>query len=192
MAIPHGIRAVPTEGTRFRTTSSLLTKDNYTAWSGKMKALLLVNRVWDLVSGKRTRPNPAPAAIGAFGIDSNQDATMRQTKNWMISTMLTTKQHVFLLNLSPTRKFFQSPLSLKILPLFGTSFNKKSQDGPKWAKKSLKWPSYNSSMSRRKQQMKPSRGSRPLSRSVLNKVSLSMITYWNACFSLSQMIATPT
>ena len=36
------------------------------------KALLLVNRFWDLVSGKRTRPNPAPAAIGAFGIDSNQ------------------------------------------------------------------------------------------------------------------------
>ena len=67
MAIHHGIRAVPTEGTRFRTTSSLLTRDNYTAWSAKMKALLLVNRVWDLVSGKRTRPNLAPAAIIAFG-----------------------------------------------------------------------------------------------------------------------------
>ena len=61
--------------------SSLLTKDNYTTWSGKMKALLLVNRVWDLVSGKRTRPNPAPAAIGAFGIDSNQDAIDAANKN---------------------------------------------------------------------------------------------------------------
>ena len=40
-----------------------------------MKALLLVNRVWDLVPGKRTRPNPAPAAIVAFGAgNSNQDA----------------------------------------------------------------------------------------------------------------------
>ena len=67
MAIQHGIRAVPTKGTRFRTTSGLLTKDNYTPWSDKMKALLLVNRVWDLVSGKRTCPNPAPAAIVAFG-----------------------------------------------------------------------------------------------------------------------------
>ena len=67
MAIVHIIRAVPIEGTRFRTSSSLLTKDNYTTWSGKMKALLLVNRVGDLVSSKRTRPNPAPAAIVAFG-----------------------------------------------------------------------------------------------------------------------------
>ena len=34
-----------------------------------------MNRVWDLVSGKRTRPNPAPAAIIAFGTgNSNQDA----------------------------------------------------------------------------------------------------------------------
>ena len=63
MSIAHGIRAVSNEGTRFRTTSSLLTKDNYTAWSSKMKALLLVNRVWDLVSGKRIRPNPPPALV---------------------------------------------------------------------------------------------------------------------------------
>ena len=75
MSIPHGIRAVSNEGTQFRTTSSLLTKDNYTAGSGKMKALLLVNRVWDLVLGKRIRSNPAPAAIVAFGArNTNQDA----------------------------------------------------------------------------------------------------------------------
>ena len=34
-----------------------------------MKALLLVNRVWDLVSGKRVRPNQAPAeTVDAAGI----------------------------------------------------------------------------------------------------------------------------
>ena len=38
-----------------------------------MKALLLVNRVWDLVSGKRTRPNPAPALVFGEG-GTNQDA----------------------------------------------------------------------------------------------------------------------
>ena len=67
MSIQHGIRAVSNEGTRFRTSSSLLTKNNYTAWSGKMKALLLVNRVWDLVSGTRRRPNPAPDPVIVFG-----------------------------------------------------------------------------------------------------------------------------
>ena len=37
-----------------------------------MKALLLVNRVWDLVSGKRVRPNPAPAEIVAAAGIVNQ------------------------------------------------------------------------------------------------------------------------
>ena len=82
MAIPHGIRAILIEGTRFSWTSSLLTKGNYTTWSGKMKALLLVNRVGDLVSSKRTRPNPAPAAIIAFGTgNSNQDVVDAANKN---------------------------------------------------------------------------------------------------------------
>ena len=42
---------------------SMLTKDNYAAWSIKMRTLLLFNEVWDLVTVTRVRPDPAPAAI---------------------------------------------------------------------------------------------------------------------------------
>ena len=73
MSIQHGIRVVPHEGTRFRIVSSLLSKDNYTAWSKKMKISLLVHRVWDLVSGKRMHPNPAPALVFGEGV-TQQDA----------------------------------------------------------------------------------------------------------------------
>ena len=38
-----------------------------------MKAVLLVNRVWDVVSGRRTRPNPAPALVFGEGV-TNQPA----------------------------------------------------------------------------------------------------------------------
>ena len=39
----------------------------------KMKAVLLVNRVWDVVSGRCTRPNPAPALVFGEGV-TNQPA----------------------------------------------------------------------------------------------------------------------
>ena len=54
MSIQHGIKAVSNEGTRFKATGSLLTKDNYMAWSSKMNQLMIAHRVWDLVSGNRT------------------------------------------------------------------------------------------------------------------------------------------
>ena len=44
-----------------------------------MKALLLVNRVWDLVSGKRIRPNPPPALVFGEGV-TNQAAIDEATK----------------------------------------------------------------------------------------------------------------
>ena len=67
MNIPHGIRAASSDGARFTSMGSVLTKDNYTAWSSKMKTVLLVNRVWDLVMGTRVRPDPARAAIVVVG-----------------------------------------------------------------------------------------------------------------------------
>ena len=87
MSIPHGIRAVSNEGTRFRTTSSLLTKDNYTSWSSKMKALLPVHIVWDLVSGRRTRPNPVPALVFGEGVINQAaiDAVRAQCVNCVIA-----------------------------------------------------------------------------------------------------------
>ena len=63
MNIPHGFRAASSEGARFTSMGSVLTKDNYTAWSSEMKTMLLVNRVWDPVMGTRNRPDPAPAAV---------------------------------------------------------------------------------------------------------------------------------
>ena len=33
-----------------------------------MKQLLLAHRLWDLVSGKRIRPNAAPEPVGTFGV----------------------------------------------------------------------------------------------------------------------------
>ena len=58
MSIEHGIRAVPPEGTRFKSTTYALKADNYTAWSCRMKAVSIVNNVWDSVDGSRTRPPP--------------------------------------------------------------------------------------------------------------------------------------
>ena len=67
MNISHGIRAPSSEGGRITGMDSLLTNSNYGAWSIKMKAMLLVNRVWDLVMGTRVRPNPAPPAVVVAG-----------------------------------------------------------------------------------------------------------------------------
>ena len=41
-----------------------------------MKALLLLNRVWDLVLGKRIRPNPALAENVAFGAGFTNQAAI--------------------------------------------------------------------------------------------------------------------
>ena len=67
MNISHGIRAPSSEGGRITGMGSQLSNSNYGAWSIKMKAMLLVNRVWDLVMGTRVRPNPAPTAVIVFG-----------------------------------------------------------------------------------------------------------------------------
>ena len=39
-----------------------------------MKQLLLAHRVWDLVSGKRIRPNAAPEPVGTFGAPPTNQA----------------------------------------------------------------------------------------------------------------------
>ena len=78
MSIQHGIRAVPSEGTRFRATSNQLSKDNYTQWSGRLQGILLVNRVWDLVSETRLRPMRPPALI--FGQEGPTPAAVDEAK----------------------------------------------------------------------------------------------------------------
>ena len=67
MNIQHGIGAPSSEGGRITGMGILLANSNYGAWSIKMKAMLLVNRVWDLVTGTRIRPNPTPEAVVVFG-----------------------------------------------------------------------------------------------------------------------------
>ena len=59
MSILHGIRAVSSEGTRFRATSNQLNKDNYSQWSARLKGILMVNKVWDIVNEDRVKP-PQP------------------------------------------------------------------------------------------------------------------------------------
>ena len=61
MSIQHGIRAVSSEGTIFRATSNQLNKDNYSQWSARLKGILMVNEVWDIVNEDRIRP-PRPRA----------------------------------------------------------------------------------------------------------------------------------
>ena len=61
MSIPHGIRAVSFEGTRFRATSNQLNKDNYSQCSARLKGILMVNKVWDIVNEDRIKP-PRPEA----------------------------------------------------------------------------------------------------------------------------------
>ena len=56
MSISHGIRAVPSEGTRFRATSNQLNKDNYSQWSARLRGILTVNKVWDIVNEDRVKP----------------------------------------------------------------------------------------------------------------------------------------
>ena len=65
MSIPHGIRAVSSEGTRFRATSNQLNKDNYSQWSARLKGILMVNKVWDIVNEQRVRSSrPAVHELG--------------------------------------------------------------------------------------------------------------------------------
>ena len=59
MSILHGIRAVSFEGTRFRATSNQLNKDNYSQWSARLKGILMVNKVRDIVNEDRVKP-PQP------------------------------------------------------------------------------------------------------------------------------------
>ena len=49
MSIPYGIRAVSSEGTRFKATR--MNKDNYSQWSARLVGILMVNKVWDIVLG---------------------------------------------------------------------------------------------------------------------------------------------
>ena len=68
MSIPHGIRAVSSEGTRFKATSNQLNKDNYSQWSARLKGILMVNKVWDIVNEQRIRP-PRPA-VHELGVEA--------------------------------------------------------------------------------------------------------------------------
>ena len=82
MNIPYGIRAASSDGARFTSMGSVLTKENYTAWSSKMKKVLLVNRVWDLVMGTQLRLDPAPAAVVVAGAaHANQAEITTANKN---------------------------------------------------------------------------------------------------------------
>ena len=67
MNISHGTRAPSSEGGRITGMGSLLSNSNYEAWSIKMKTVLLVHRVWDLVLGTRICLDPAPAAVVVLG-----------------------------------------------------------------------------------------------------------------------------
>ena len=79
MSISHGIRAVPYEGTpRFRAISNQLNKDNYTQWSGRLKGILVANRVWDIVSEQRTRP-PRPTSL-IFGEEESTPEAVAAAK----------------------------------------------------------------------------------------------------------------
>lgn len=48
--ISHGIRAVPTEGTRFRATNQVLTLTNFFVWAERIRIILDDNDLWDLVN----------------------------------------------------------------------------------------------------------------------------------------------
>ena len=61
MSISHGIKAVQSDGTRFRASSNQLNKDNYGQWSARLKGVLTANKVWDIVSEQRNSP-PRPVS----------------------------------------------------------------------------------------------------------------------------------
>ena len=74
MSIQHGIRAVPSEGTRFKATSYALKADNYMAWSCRMKTVFMVNKVWDIVQGTRLCPPPPPVLRLATSSENGNEA----------------------------------------------------------------------------------------------------------------------
>ena len=54
-------------GTRFRASSNQLNKDNYSQWSARLKGILMVNKVWDIVNEQCVRP-PQPA-VHELGVE---------------------------------------------------------------------------------------------------------------------------
>ena len=79
MSISHGTRAVPSEGTRFRVTSNQLNSENYSVWSGRLKGVLMVNNVWDIVSEDRLKPARPQALI--FGDEAATSEAIVSSKN---------------------------------------------------------------------------------------------------------------
>ena len=78
MSIQHGIGAVPSEGTRFKSTTYALKDDNYTAWCCRMKAVFIVNNVWDIVNGTRTRPLPPPVLRLGTSHSTGNEAVVKE------------------------------------------------------------------------------------------------------------------
>ena len=77
MNTQHGIRAVPSEGTRFRATSQLLTKDNYTVWAGRVRGILVCNNLWELVTEDRECPR-RPRRLDQGAVQTTQDVSDRK------------------------------------------------------------------------------------------------------------------
>ena len=83
MSIPHGITAVSSEGTRCKATSNQLNKDNYTQWSAKLKGILMVNKVWDIVNEDRIKP-PRPDVRMLEMIEIEKHKTQALNGKWVV------------------------------------------------------------------------------------------------------------
>ena len=78
--IPHGIRADPSKGSRSRTNSNFLTKDNYAAWSGKIQIQLTIQKVWDVIIGTRRCPIVLAELYNVEGTVITNQATINAAK----------------------------------------------------------------------------------------------------------------
>lgn len=64
-----------------KSTTYALKADDYTAWSCRMKAVFIVNNVWDVVIGTRIRPPPPPVLrLGTSSSSGNEDLVREATR----------------------------------------------------------------------------------------------------------------
>lgn len=95
--IQHGIRAVPNEGTRFKSTSYHLKGENYTAWAVRMRLVFKANKVWEIVEGIDVRPPPPPALVLANANNPGNVAAVVAANQAMIEFETSVTRAVFLI-----------------------------------------------------------------------------------------------
>ena len=189
MSIPHGIRAVSFEGTRFKATSNQLNKDNYTQWSAILKGTLMVNKVGDIVNEDRIKP-PQPK-VHELGVE------VATSKAIAVAIIAADKYDGYLEDYTRAACLLAESISDAELVAITTvlddlNSSESSHACQNWGSQQLKRPSSSFSTTRTKRQRRQYPGLRPWWPNAGNKKSAWRMTFWSGNSLINPTIGTFT